>query len=103
MSNIAKKLRKHADDVLDPGYPFYGTPELVRKAATALDQLQANCDEMRAVENELKALKALVRKFLKETRYVPYRYVDCDPIVHDLIDQMYVAVKPTRKRKRCNK
>lgn len=51
-------------------------------------------------KEELAKLKSLVRLFLKKTRCVPYRYVDCDPIVHDLIDQMYVAVKPTRKRKK---
>lgn len=55
---------------------------------------------MLSAKEELRQLKALVRKFLKETRCVPYRYVDCDPIVHDLIDQMYAAVKPTRKRKK---
>lgn len=55
---------------------------------------------MRSAKEELRQLKALVRKFLKNTRCVPYRYVDCDPIVHDLIDEMYIAVKPTRKRKK---
>jgi len=54
----------------------------------------------RPLAEELKSLKTLVRKFLKETRYVPYRHVDCDPMVHDLIDQMYAAVKPSRKRKK---
>jgi hypothetical protein len=54
----------------------------------------------RPLVEELKSLKALVRKFLKETRYVPYRHVDCDPMVHDLIDQMYAAVKPSQKRKK---
>ncbi len=55
---------------------------------------------MISAKEELKSLKTLVRKFLKETRYVPYRCVDCDPTVHDLIDQMYAAVKPSRKRKK---
>ena len=54
---------------------------------------------MHSTKEELRQLKSLVRKFLKNTRCVPYRYVDCDPIVHDLIDQMYAAVKPTRKCK----
>lgn len=55
---------------------------------------------MRSAKEELRQLKALVRKFLKNTRCVPYRYVDCDPVVHDLIDQMYEVVKPTRKQKK---
>jgi len=55
---------------------------------------------MHSAKEELRQLKTLVRKFLKNTRCVPYRYVDCDPMVHDLIDQMYAAVKPPRKRKK---
>jgi hypothetical protein len=55
---------------------------------------------MITAKEELRQLKALVRKFLKETQYVPYRAVDCDPSVHDLIDQMHAAVKPSRKRKK---
>lgn len=38
MRAIVKRLRGQADNVLDPGYPFFGTPELVRKAANYIER-----------------------------------------------------------------
>lgn len=60
--------------------------------------ISKGCGKKMKNQDELKKLKSLVRKFLKETRCVPYRFVDCDPIVHDLIEQMTEAVKPKRSK-----
>ena len=46
MSDIVKRLRDQADDVLDPGYPYYGTPELVREAADEITRLRAERDAL---------------------------------------------------------
>jgi hypothetical protein len=47
--------------------------------------------------DELESLKRLVRKYLRETRYVPLRAVDCDQmLVYDLLDKLHGATK--RKR-----
>jgi hypothetical protein len=40
MKNLTARLRKHADEVLDPGYPYYGTPEMVREAADEIERLR---------------------------------------------------------------
>jgi hypothetical protein len=48
MKTLAAKLRRHALQVLDPGYPYYGTPELVRKAADEIDRLRAENELLRA-------------------------------------------------------
>jgi hypothetical protein len=48
MKTLAAKLRRHASQVLDPGYPYYGTPELVRKAADEIDRLRAENELLRA-------------------------------------------------------
>jgi hypothetical protein len=48
MKTLAAKLRRHASEVLDPGYPYYGTPELVRKAADEIDRLRAENQLLRA-------------------------------------------------------
>ena len=48
---------------------------------------------MNTKTDELMKLKELVRKFLDETRNVPYRNVDCDQaIVYDLMNQLGKAV-----------
>jgi hypothetical protein len=47
MKTLAAKLRRHAAHVLDPGYPFFGTPELVRKAADEIDRLRAENELLR--------------------------------------------------------
>jgi len=49
MSDLVKRLRKQADEILDPGYPYYGTPELVREAADEMERLQAVVDAARGV------------------------------------------------------
>jgi hypothetical protein len=48
MKTLASKLRRHASQVLDPGYPYFGTPELVRKAADEIDRLRAENELLRA-------------------------------------------------------
>lgn len=40
MKDLASRLRKHAEEVLDPGYPYYGTPEMVREAASEIERLR---------------------------------------------------------------
>lgn len=47
MKNLADRLRKHACEVLDPGYPYYGTPEMVRKAADEIDRLRSENARLR--------------------------------------------------------
>lgn len=47
MTNIATRLKNHADQVLDPGYPFFGTPELVREAAVEIKRLTRLVTEAR--------------------------------------------------------
>jgi hypothetical protein len=48
MKTLASKLRRHASQVLDPGYPYFGTPELVRRAADEIDRLRAENEVLRA-------------------------------------------------------
>jgi hypothetical protein len=48
MKTLAAKLRRHASQVLDPGYPYFGTPELVRKAADEIDRLRTENELLRA-------------------------------------------------------
>jgi hypothetical protein len=45
MKNLPARLRKHADEVLDPGYPYYGTPEMVRDAADEIARLRLTDEE----------------------------------------------------------
>jgi uncharacterized protein YaaR (DUF327 family) len=48
---------------------------------------------MAKTENELIALKNLVKEFLKEVQYVPFRDVDCDQhTVYNLLNEMVKAV-----------
>ena len=54
MSDLVKRLRKQADEILDPGYPYYGTPELVREAADEIERLQAVMD---AAEQEIARIR----------------------------------------------
>lgn len=49
MKNLPARLRKHADEVLDPGYPYYGTPEMVRKAADEIDRLRSENARLRGL------------------------------------------------------
>ena len=49
MKNLAARLRKHAAQVLDPGYPYYGTPEMVRDAADEIERLRLTDEEREAV------------------------------------------------------
>jgi hypothetical protein len=37
---LVERLRDQADKILDPGYPFFGTPELVRDAADRIEALE---------------------------------------------------------------
>lgn len=37
--DLSAEAREFATDVLDPGYPYYGAPELVRKLADTIDRL----------------------------------------------------------------
>lgn len=46
--DIVTELREHADEILDPGYPYYGTPQLVRKAADEIERLRARLAEREA-------------------------------------------------------
>lgn len=50
MSDIVKRARKHAKDVLDPGYPYYGTPELVREMADEIARLRLTDAERECLE-----------------------------------------------------
>jgi len=50
MKNLPARLRKHADEVLDPGYPYYGTPEMVREAADEIERLRLTAEEREAVQ-----------------------------------------------------
>jgi hypothetical protein len=53
--------------------------------------------------DELESLKRLVRKYLRETRHVPLRAVDCDQmLVYDLLDKMHEATKRKRAAVRKN-
>jgi hypothetical protein len=52
MKDLASRLRKHAKEVLDPGYPYYGTPEMVREAADEIERLRLT-DEERALIAEV--------------------------------------------------
>jgi hypothetical protein len=48
--------------------------------------------------DELESLKRLVRKYLRETRYVPLRAVDCNQmLVYDLLDELHAATKRKRR------
>ena len=49
MKNLEAKLRRHASQVLDPGYPYYRTPELVREAADEIERLRLTDEEREAV------------------------------------------------------
>jgi hypothetical protein len=49
MKNLPARLRKHADEVLDPGYPYYGTPEMVREAADEIERLRLTDEERAAL------------------------------------------------------
>jgi hypothetical protein len=50
MKNLPARLRKHADEVLDPGYPYYGTPEMVRDAAYEIERLRLTDEERTAIQ-----------------------------------------------------
>jgi hypothetical protein len=49
MKNLEAKLRRHASQVLDPGYPYYRTPELVREAADEIARLRLTDAEREAI------------------------------------------------------
>lgn len=52
------------------------------------------------MSDELKRLKSLVRRFLKEIRYVPLRAVDCDQFaVEELWVKLRDAAKPEKRKK----
>lgn len=49
---------------------------------------------IKQLQNELIELKSLVRQFLEETKYVPFRAVDCDQnIVEELWYKLSNAVE----------
>lgn len=55
------------------------------------------------MNDELKKLKKLVRQFLRELRWVPFRAIDCDQIaVEELWLALEDATKPKRRKKRKN-
>lgn len=73
----------------------------------AYDQSECGCDadwtpqEVYDLRAELKKLKSLVRRFFKETIYVPYRAVDCDQYaVEELRDKLLASSKVSRKTKK---
>jgi hypothetical protein len=53
MKNLPARLRKHADEVLDPGYPYYGTPEMVRDAADEIERLRLTDAEREAIKESI--------------------------------------------------
>jgi hypothetical protein len=57
MKNLPARLRKHADEVLDPGYPYYGTPEMVREAADEIERLRLTGEEREAIVTALAYLR----------------------------------------------
>lgn len=73
----------------------------------AYDQSECGCDadwtpqEVYDLRSELKELKSLVRRFFKETIYVPYRAVDCDQYaVETLHDKLLAATKIKRQSRK---
>ena len=53
-----------------------------------------------SAESELKALKHLVRRFLREIKHVPFRSLDCDQkLVNELEIQLLEATSVKRQRK----
>lgn len=51
------------------------------------------------LRGELNTLKSLVRRFLHEIEYVPFRAVDCDQTaVEKLTCSLYDAIRPQRKQ-----
>lgn len=56
MKNLPARLRKHADEVLDPGYPYHGTPEMVREAADEIERLWLTDEDREAIEFTLNFL-----------------------------------------------
>ena len=45
------------------------------------------------IQDELTGLKSLVKEFLKEVQYVPFRAVDCDQhTVYNLLNEMVKAI-----------
>jgi len=60
MSDIVKRARKHAKDVLDPGYPYYGTPELVREMADEIARLRRTDEEREAIERLCEATNDMI-------------------------------------------
>jgi hypothetical protein len=59
MKDLASRLRKHAEEVLDPGYPYYGTPEMVREAADEIERLRLTGEEREAIQAGIDALCTL--------------------------------------------
>lgn len=57
MSDIVKRARKHAKDVLDQGYPYYGTPELVREMADEIACLRLTDAEWVVLGKVLRRLR----------------------------------------------
>lgn len=55
--DLVTLLRDTATDVLDPGYPYYGVPELVRHAASAIERLTA---DLRAEERGQDNLRRVI-------------------------------------------
>ena len=58
MKNLPARLRKHADEVLDPGYPYYGTPEMVREAADEIERLRLTGEEREAIGVAIQCVEA---------------------------------------------
>jgi hypothetical protein len=68
MKNLTARLRKHADEVLDPGYPYYGTPEMVREAAAEIDRLRLTDAEREAISRVYDLLCDRSRELQSGTR-----------------------------------
>jgi predicted DNA-binding protein (UPF0251 family) len=59
MKNLPARLRKHTDEVLDAGYPYYGTPEMVREAAAEIERLRLTDAEREAIAHAASRLAGI--------------------------------------------
>ena len=58
------------------------------------------------MSNELKELKAMVRRFLKVTACVPFRQIDLNcsqQEAYNLLDKLHSASRPSKKRSKADK
>jgi len=67
MKTLPARLRNHADEVLDPGYPYYGTPEMVRDAADEIERLRLTDEERHAIAVVRNCAMTRAERFLTQS------------------------------------